>query len=227
MKFISRCAATSSGGDRWCEWEWALRHRHSFPLLNYLAAHAERLSGIRCLAVQSQAPDTASLVAMVRQRLDALVVLNSDGKGSAHPRNGAGQIKAAYLAHLVPDVDQPWTVSSPLSLDELTEEDFDDLVHEWETELRAAGFALTQLQSVAPDHDRVLLVGLITEDITEQQFQDGLAELARKSGKCWGRSRGNHPAEAIAASSSNRSWAGQGRRNCFASANGGSECDCL
>ncbi len=73
----------------------------------------ERLSGIRCLAVQSQALDTASLVAMVRQRLDALVVLNSDGNGSARSRNGAGQIKAAYLAHLVPDVEQPWTVSSP------------------------------------------------------------------------------------------------------------------
>ena len=140
---------------------------------------AERLSGIRCLAVQSQAPDTASLVAMVRQRLDALVVLNSDGNGSARSQNGAGQIKAAYLAHLVPDVEQPWTVSSPLSLDELTEENFDDLVHEWETELREAGFALSQLQPAASDRDRVLLVGLITEDITEQQFQDGLAELAR------------------------------------------------
>ena len=139
----------------------------------------ERLSGIRCLAVQSQAPDTASFVAMVRQRLDALVVLKSDGNGSAHPKNGVRQIKAAYLAHLVPDVEQPWTVSSPLSLDELTEEDFDDLVHEWETQLRAAGFDLTQLQSVASDHDRVLLVGLMTEDITDQQFQDGLAELER------------------------------------------------
>jgi len=140
---------------------------------------AERLSGIRCLAVQSQAPDTASLVAMVRQRLDALVVLNSDGNGSARSKNGAGQIKAAYLAHLVPDIDQPWTVSSPLSLDELTEEDFDDLVHEWETELREAGFDLSQLQPAASDRDRVLLVGLISESITEQQFQDRLAELAR------------------------------------------------
>lgn len=154
------------------------KHRQSSPLLNYLAASAERLSGIRCLAVQSQAPDTASLVAMVRQRLDALVVLSSDGNGSA-PKNSAGQIKAAYVAHIVPDVEQPWTVSSPLSLDELTEEDFDDLVHEWETELREAGFDLSQLHPAASERDRVLLVGLITEDITKQQFQDGLAELAR------------------------------------------------
>lgn len=140
---------------------------------------AERLSGIRCLAVQSQAPDTASRVAMVRQRLDALVVLNSDGNGSAHPKNGAGHIKAVYIAHLVPDVEERWTVSSSLSLDELTEQDFDGLVHEWETELRAAGFDLTQAQSVTPDRDRVLLVGLMSEDMTDQQFQDGLAELAR------------------------------------------------
>lgn len=146
---------------------------------------SERLSGIRCLAVQPQAPDTASLVAMARQRLDALVVLNADGDGSsrkrARNRHGEqdGQIKAAYLAHLVPDLEQPWDVSQPLSIEVLAEEDFDDLVHEWETELQEAGFDLSQLQPEAADHDRVLLVGLMTEKQTEQQFQDGLTELER------------------------------------------------
>ncbi len=140
---------------------------------------AERLSGIRCLAVQPQSPDIASLVAMVHQRLDALVILNTDGNSSAQRKDGTGQIKAAYLAHVVPDFEQPWTVSAPLSLDELTEEDFDDLVHEWETELRESGFDLAQLQPVASAHDRVLLVGLMTGNITEQQFQAGLAELER------------------------------------------------
>jgi len=137
---------------------------------------AERLSGVRCLAVQSHPPDTASLLAMVRQRLDALVVL-VDG-GSGHSRNGAAKIKAAYLAHVVPDIDHPWTVSS-LSLDELAAEDFDDLVHDWETELREARFDLSQLQPAASDHDRVLLVGLKTEKMTDQQFQEGLMELER------------------------------------------------
>jgi GTP-binding protein HflX len=136
----------------------------------------ERLSGIRCLAVQPQAPDTASLVAMMRQRLDALVVLNLDGDGT--PAKDGKPIKGAYLAHLVPDVDQPWAVS-PLSLNELAEEDFDDLVHEWEAELREAGFNLSQLQPAALEHDRVLLVGLLTDGLNEQQFQDGLAELER------------------------------------------------
>ncbi len=140
---------------------------------------AERLSGIRCLAVQPQSPDIASLVAMVHQRLDALVILNVEGNSSAQRKDGTGQIKAAYLAHVVPDLEQPWTVWAPLSLDELTEEDFDDLLHEWETELRESGFDLAQLQPVASDHDRVLLVGLMTGNTTEQQFQDGLAELER------------------------------------------------
>lgn len=138
----------------------------------------ERLSGIRCLVAQPHAPDAASLVAMTRQRLDALVVLAPEGNGSASPTK-TGQIKATYLAHLVPDIDQPWNVSPPLSLGELTEEDFNDLVHAWETDLRDAGFDLTQLQTAASDHDRVLLVGLMTEDMSEQQFHDGLAELER------------------------------------------------
>ncbi|HEY9847200.1 MAG TPA: GTPase HflX, partial [Candidatus Caenarcaniphilales bacterium] len=137
---------------------------------------AERLSGIRCLAVQSQPPDTASLVAMVRQRLDALVVL-VDG-GSGHSKNGAGKIKAAYLAHVVPDIDHPWTVSS-LTLDELVTADIDELVHDWETELREVGFGLVQFQATASDHDRVLLVGLKTEKLTDQQFHEGLMELER------------------------------------------------
>lgn len=139
----------------------------------------ERLSGIRCLAVQSQSPDAASLVAMARQRLDALVVLKANGDARlAERRNGDGQVKTAYLAHLVPDLEHPWTVSSPLSLEELTEENFDDLVHEWETDLREAGFDLNQLQPTT-DRDRVLLVGLMTEDMTDQSFQDGIAELVR------------------------------------------------
>ena len=45
---------------------------------------------------------------------------------------------------------------------------------------------LTQVQSVATDRDRVLLVGLMTEDITQQQFQDQVAELARLVGSAGG-----------------------------------------
>ncbi|GAB4241469.1 MAG: GTPase HflX [Elainellaceae cyanobacterium] len=134
---------------------------------------AERLSGIRCIAVEQHAPNPAALIAMVRQRLDALVVL-------VPAENGAnGSIDRAYLAHIVPDIEQPWTVSQPLSLEEVIADDFDELVHEWETELRESGFAAEQFQFVQSDHDRVLLVGLMTESVPGQQFQEGMAELSR------------------------------------------------
>ncbi len=145
----------------------------------------ERLSGIRCLAAQPQAPDTASLVAMVRQRLDALVVLSVDGgsqrkKGkNGAVKNGDNPVQAAYIAHVVPDVDQPWSVSEAISLDQLIEEDFDDLLHDWETELREAGFDLSDLQPDAVDHDRVLIVGLMTDKMSDRQFEDRVVELER------------------------------------------------
>jgi len=138
----------------------------------------ERLSGIRCLAAQPQDPDPASLVALVNQRLDALVVLNVNGKGSPRSNHPPELIKAAYVAHLVPDFDRPWSVA-PLSLDELTAEDFGGLVREWEAELQDAGFDLTQLQPTASEQDRVLLVGLLSDGTTEQQFEEGLVELER------------------------------------------------
>lgn len=134
---------------------------------------AKRLSGIRCVATQlkGDAPDVSALMAMPRQRLDALVLLIPTS-------NGDGDVKEAYLAHLVPDLDTPWLVSPPLGLDDLIEEDFDDLVEEWEAELEEAGFETDQFQD-GTKSDRVLLVGLMTEDMTDRQFQDRLDELVR------------------------------------------------
>lgn len=143
---------------------------------------AQRLSGIRCIATQLKGamPDIASLTAMARQRLDALVVLIPTGnKAEKRDGNGASSVKESFLAHLVPDLDSPWIVSHPLSLDELTEQDFDDLVDEWETEFQEAGFETSQFQQVETKQDRVLLIGLMTEDMSPQRFQDSLDELAR------------------------------------------------
>ncbi len=101
---------------------------------------AERLSGIRCVATQfkSEPPDEAALIAMMRQRLDALVMLTVVNS----------EPKEAFLTYLFPDPESPWVISPPLSLDDLTE-------------------------------DRVLLVGVQTEDVSVQRFEDGLAELVR------------------------------------------------
>ncbi len=143
---------------------------------------AQRLSGIHCIATQLKgaAPDIAALTAMTRQRLDALVVLIPTGSG-AEPRDSIATdaVKEAYLAHLVPDLDTPWFVSPPLTLHDLTEQDFDDLVDEWEREFQEAGFETSHFQQVKTDHDRVLLVGLMTEDMSPQRFQDSLDELTR------------------------------------------------
>jgi GTP-binding protein HflX len=143
---------------------------------------AQRLSGIRCLATQLKGaiPDTASLTAMARQRLDALVVLIPTGnRGERRDGTATNSVKEAFLAHLVPDVDSPWLVSPPLSLDDLTEQDFDDLVDEWETEFQEAGFETSQFNEIESEGDRVLLVGMMTEDMSPQRFQDSLEELTR------------------------------------------------
>ncbi|MBW4560848.1 MAG: GTPase HflX [Mojavia pulchra JT2-VF2] len=132
---------------------------------------AERLSGIHCIATQfkSEQPDEGALIAMLRQRLDALVVLSvADGK-----------IKAATLAHLVPDLETPWEISPPLNLDDLTEQEFDELVAEWEREISEAGEGIFLNQDIVSDQDKVLLVGVQTDDISPQRFEDGLQELVR------------------------------------------------
>jgi len=132
---------------------------------------AERLSGIRCVATQfkSTAPDEAALIAMIRQRLDALVVLTVVD----------GEAKEAFLAYLFPDPESPWVISPPLSLDDITDQEFDILVEEWEREIADAGDGIFQDQETVSDQNRVLLVGVQTEDVSMQRFEDGLAELVR------------------------------------------------
>ncbi|SRR5579883_2184757 len=68
-----------------------------------------------------------------------------------------------------------WSVSPPMSLDMLTKQDFIDLVEELEAEFRREFVA----QEVDTDHDRVLIVGVMTDDMTAQYFQNTLAELGR------------------------------------------------
>ncbi|MEH2294429.1 GTPase HflX [Nostoc sp.] len=158
---------------------------------------AERLSGIRCIAthLKPEPPNEAALTAMALQRLDALVVLNITGTGFTRRGGGAtGYVKEAYLAHLTPQesrtlitspaalkveqsqIQSPsWNISPPLSLDDLAEQDLVDLVENLEAEFQREFIA----QEVDADHDRVLIVGVMTSEITPLQFQDTLVELAR------------------------------------------------
>ncbi|MGB5915571.1 MAG: GTPase HflX, partial [Phormidesmis sp.] len=81
----------------------------------------------------------------------------------------------AYLSHLVPDPRTQWTVSQPLTLEELDQQDFLDLAEGLEEEFRREFVA----QQVDSNHDRVLVVGLLTDKIEERVFQNGLAEIER------------------------------------------------
>ncbi|MBM0743728.1 GTPase HflX [Phormidium sp. CLA17] len=139
---------------------------------------AERLSGIRCIATQlkNEPPGETTLTVMAMQRLDALVVLSLTGSGFERRGGGAtGYIAAAYLAHLVPHPEATWTVTPALSVDVIADQDFSALVEGLEEEFRREFIA----RQVDQDHDRVLIVGLHTEKIHSQQFQDGLEELGR------------------------------------------------
>ncbi len=147
-----------------------------------------RLSGIRCLTTQfkGEGPSESSLTAMAIQRLDALVVLNLTGEGFERRGGGAtGYVSQAYLSHLIPQTGleegegdgaiASWTVSPPMSLDALSLQDFLELVEGLEAEFQREFIA----RDVDADHDRALLVGVMTHNLKEEQFEDGLTELAR------------------------------------------------
>lgn len=162
------------------------------PLLELPRYGAERLSGIRCIATQlkPEPPNEAALTAMALQRLDALVVINVTGGGFQRRGGGAtGYVKETYLAHLVANTKQLVLtnssksqssdsfshVSSPMSVDALSNQDFIDLVEGLEEEFRREYVA----QEVDSDQDRVLIVGVMTDEVNNRQFQDSIAELSR------------------------------------------------
>ncbi len=145
---------------------------------------AQRLSGIRCLAteLQKEPPKESSLTAMALQRLDALISLTLTGKGFERRGGGlTGYIDNTYVSHLIPQTDlnlaegNYWQVSEPLDLDELCDQDFLDLVENLEAEFSRE----FTVKSVDLDQDRVLLVGLMTAKMSQIDFDNGLAELAR------------------------------------------------
>lgn len=137
---------------------------------------AERLCGLRCLATQlsPDPPTDATLTAMAIQRLDALAILTLSGQGfQRRGGGGAGYVDGGYLAHLVPQ--ERWTVSPPTTLDDIANQDFIDLVEGLEEEFRREFVA----QQVDTDHDRVLVVGVVTKGLTQREFSDRLAEVGR------------------------------------------------
>lgn len=141
---------------------------------------AQRLSGIRCLStsIKPIPPSQASLTAMARQRLDALLVLTLTGQGIQRKGGGAsGFIKDAYVAHLIPAQDtlNYWEVSPAQDIEAIAEQDFLTLVDGLEEEFSREFVA----QKVEDSQERVVLVGLMTDNLTPQKFNDSLQELQR------------------------------------------------
>lgn len=140
---------------------------------------ASRLSGIRCIATQLKRdePGTATLTAMAIQRLDALICLTLTGSGFQRRGGGeTGYVHRAYLAHLVPNPSEAsWTVSEEMTLEAIAQQDFLDLVEALEGEFEREFVG----QSVDSDGDRVLLVGLRTQNTSETEFEEHLAEVVR------------------------------------------------
>ena len=157
-------------------------HQTQIPPLELPRYGAKRLSGIRCIAtkLQAESPKEASLTAMVCQRLDALVELTLTGAGKLKRGGGVtGYVQETYLAHLVPKSElnledqEYWSVSPPMSLEALSEQDFLDLVEGLEAEFEREYVA----QQVDSSHDRVVLVGLQVDQTSDQEFEDSLNEL--------------------------------------------------
>jgi GTP-binding protein HflX len=154
------------------------------PLLELPRYGAERLCGIRCLATKLQAepPKEDSLTAMALQRLDALAILTLTGVGKVRQGGGAtGYVQEAYIAHLLPETELTrdrqyyWTVSPPLSLEVLCQQDFLALVEGLEAEFRRQYVA----RQVEEGRERAALVGLQVGTMSDRTFADSLAELAR------------------------------------------------
>lgn len=154
------------------------------PALELPRYGAERLCGIRCIATQlkAESPRESSLTAMVLQRLDSLVVLSITSEGKMRRGGGAtGYVKEAYIAHLLPTSEfNPnhayyWTVSSAMTLETLSEQDFLGLVEGLEAEFRREYVA----QQVEGDHERVVIVGLQTGKMSDRTFAEEVAEVER------------------------------------------------
>lgn len=139
---------------------------------------AERLCGIRCIATQlkQDPPSTSDLTAMAMQRLDSLIMVTLSGQGFERRGGGAtGYVRELYLAHLVPHPEARWTVSDPMTLEAVAQQDFVALTEALEAEFRRVFIA----QQVDADHDRVIVVGLLTGQVSKTQFQYGLMEVER------------------------------------------------
>ncbi|WP_176453122.1 GTPase HflX [Pseudanabaena sp. SR411] len=136
---------------------------------------SDRLSGLRCICASPDAlpPNPTDLTAMLMQRLDALVIL---------PVNTQGYAERGYLAHLLPATDtelpeqqNAWRVSTPMTVEALSKQDFLELVEGLEEEF-SRNFAG---RATDDDRDRVVLVGLMHQKEKSDSMPFTMIELGQ------------------------------------------------
>jgi GTPase len=140
---------------------------------------AERLSGIRCVTTHikiEHPPTEESLMAMALQRLDAMISLDVISSGFQKRGGGdTGYVKQVYLSHLIPHPDVNWSVSPPLTLDTVSDQDLIELIDNIEREYHQEFSG----KDTGKRRDRVVIVGLKTDNVGDIRFEDGLIELTR------------------------------------------------
>ncbi|MEM9136573.1 MAG: GTPase HflX, partial [Cyanobacteria bacterium P01_F01_bin.42] len=157
-------------------------HHTQIPLLELPRYGAERLSGIRCIAttLKPQPPKESTLTAMALQRLDMLATLTLSGGGFERRGGGAtGYVNQIYLSHLTAQPQNPWVISSPESLDWLSQQDFGMLIGDIEDEFAKLAEALPHPEGSDASGDRVLVVSLVTQNSSDDQANRILAEVQR------------------------------------------------
>ena len=152
-------------------------HQTQIPPLEIPRYGAERLSGIRCISTQLKLenPPQSTLIATALQRLDVLVILNVTESGFQKKGGGVtGYINDAFLVHLIPDDQVKWEYEK-INLTELANQDLLEVIDKIEAEFQSQFIA----QDVNKNKDQVLIVGLQTKELSEQQFTDNITELGR------------------------------------------------
>ncbi len=157
-------------------------HQTQIPLLELPRYGAERLSGIRCIAttLKPQPPKESTLTAMALQRLDMLATLTLSGGGFERRGGGAtGYVNQVYLSFLTAQPDHPWSVSEPNSLEWLSQQDFWILIGDIEDEFAKLADALPHPEGSDASGDRVLVVSLVSQSMSEDEANRILAEVNR------------------------------------------------
>jgi GTPase len=145
-----------------------------------------RLSGHRViythLASKSgkTGPNKDDLQSLLRNRLDALALIEVDPEGKFSRSRGeqAQYADAVYVAHVLPsrDVDgKLWKLSDGMTARKAQEEDFAKLIQSLEDEFRRVA---PKFQP-ADGEERAILAALITEGMDAWQVEDDLDELAQ------------------------------------------------